>query len=219
MKAVWLGIFLAVAVPAYAFASQESAYQAGDIVVGLGLKTSSPGLGTDWGEFNVENKTSGTAHDAKPGEPSLGIDIQAAYFLTQWLAVGISLGDEYFDHEVASGVNMGVDTRVYNYLFLTRVFLNPNQKFKVYVPLAVGAADISSRIYMHPKETFDYRGFAAHAGLGVARVLNERWGWAFEMRYNYNKFHRTRGNARGEVYRIYPNLNYVSMSLRADYRF
>lgn len=201
------------------WAGAEPAFHKGDIVVGLGIKSTTPGLGTDWGEFNVENKTTGVAHDAKPGDTSLGGELQALYFVTPWLGLGVSGAEEYFDHDVASGVNMDVDTRIYNYLFLARVFLNPTQKYKVYIPLALGGATISARIDMSPSERFNYSGFAGHAGLGVTRFFNENWAWAFEMRYNCNNFHATKTNARQEVYRVYPGLNYVSATFRIDYRF
>lgn len=201
------------------FGQAGPSFQAGDVVLGLGIKSATPGLGTDWGEFNIVNKTTGVAHDAKPGISSLGGELQAMYFLTSWLGMGLSVADEYFDHDISSGVNMDVDTRVYNYLFLSRIFLNTQQTYKWYIPLAIGVADISARVDMNPKERFDYTGFAAQTGLGVTRFFNEAWAWAFEMRYNYNKFHATQTNARGEVYHVYPRLNYISVSLRVDYRF
>ena len=194
-------------------------YQAGDVVFGAGIKSATPGLGTDWGEFNVVNKTTGVAHDAKPGITSIGGELQGVYFVNPWLAVGESVSEEYFDHDVVSGVNMDVDTRIYNYLLLARVFINPSQKYKVYFPVGVGVGHISSRIDMDPAERFNYTGFAAQAGVGVSRFLNEIWSLAFELRYNYNKFHATETNDRGEVYRVYPGVNYVSISLRLDYRF
>ena len=34
----------------------------GEWNIGVGLKTSTPGLGTDWGEFNVDNETLDMSH-------------------------------------------------------------------------------------------------------------------------------------------------------------
>lgn len=204
---------------AYAAEKPVFTHKAGEVALGLGVKSSTPGLGTDWGEFNIENRTTGVAHDAKPGTASIGGDLQAVYFVNPWLAVGASVGDEYFDHDIASGVEKDVDTRVINALFLTRVYINPQSRYKVYVPLAVGMARIDSHVEMEPGEHFKYTGFAAHAGVGVEQIFSEHWALAFEARYNYNKFHRTLTNAHNEVYRVYPSINYISMSLRLDYRF
>ena len=126
---------------------------------------------------------------------------------------------EYFDYDVASGVNMDVDTRVNNFLVLVRIFLNPSQKYKWYIPLAVGLGHVMTGIDMQPEESFHYTGFSGHIGLGLERLLNKHWSLAAELRYNHNQFHNTQTNARGENYRVYPKLNYFSLSVRTDYRF
>lgn len=202
-----------------AAAAEGLMHRPGEWNIGVGLKTSTPGLGTDWGEFNVLNYTTGVEHDAKPGITSGGFDIQILYFLTEWLAGGLSFGDEYFDYDVASGINMDVDTRVNNFLALVRIFLNPSQKYKWYIPLAVGLGHVMTGIDMQPEESFHYTGFSGHIGLGLERFLNEHWSLAAELRYNHNQFHNTQTNARGENYRVYPKLNYFSLSVRTDYRF
>ena len=216
-----LVVLLLCLCPLAAYAAEKPVFthKAGEVALGLGVKSSTPGLGTDWGEFNIENRTTGVAHDAKPGTPSIGGDLQAVYFVNPWLAVGASVGDEYFDHDIASGVEKDIDTSIKNGLFLVRVYANPQSRYKVYFPLAVGVARIDSRSDLSPAEHFKYTGFAAHAGVGVERLLSETWGLALEARYNYNKFHRTLTNAHNEVYRVYPSINYISMSLRLDYRF
>ncbi len=202
-----------------AAAAEGLMHRSGEWNIGVGLKTSTPGLGTDWGEFNVDNETLGISHDAKPGTTSGGFDVQILRFFSSWLAAGIAFGDEYFDYDVASRVNMDVDSRVNNFLALARIFLNSSRRYKYYISLAVGVGHIMSNIEMQPKESFHYTGFAGHAGLGMERLINEHWGLAAELRYNYNKFHSTQINARGERYRVYPRLNYFSFSLRTDYRF
>lgn len=204
-----------------AFAQNASVYahKTGDVVLGLGAKTAFPMLGTDWGEFNVENETRHISHDAKPGDPSLGGDLQAVYFVTPWLALGASVGMEYFHKDLASGLYMNVKTVVRNYLALARVYVNPSQDYRFYMPLAAGMGEISADIDMDPYEKFRYSGFAGHIGLGVEKSFSEHWGLALEARYNHNVFHRTKTNAHGDVYRVYPRLDYISYSLRADYRF
>ena len=202
-----------------AAAAEGLVHRPGEWNIGVGLKTSTPGLGTDWGEFNIDDETAYMSHDAKPGTTSLGFDLQGVYFLADWLAAGLSFGSEYFDHDIASGWEMDVDTTVLNFLFLARIFLNPSQKYKIYIPLAAGLNHIMSSIDMYPEEHFHYTGFAGHFGLGVERILNEKWALALEARYNYNKFHKSKTNAVGHHIVVYPELNYISLSLRADYRF
>ena len=191
----------------------------GEWTVGVGIKTSTPGLGTDWGEFNVSDDTAFIYHDAKPGTTSIGYDLQVLYFIKDWLALGLSVGDEYFDYDVASGLEMDVDTRVNNFLFTGRIFLNPSKKYKVYIPFGIGLGHVMTDIDMSPEEKFHYTGFAGNIGLGVERLLSEKWGVSAELRYNYNKFHDTQTNAHGHKIYVYPSLNYISLSLRADYRF
>lgn len=114
---------------------------------------------------------------------------------------------------------MDIDTRVNNFLALVRIFLNPSQKYKWYIPLAVGLGHVMTGIDMQPEESFHYTGFSGHIGLGLERLLNKHWFLAAELRYNHNQFHNTQTNARGENYRVYPKLNYFSLSVRTDYRF
>lgn len=217
MKNIMLALCLIV-LPLAVRAAVHETYQRGDIVAGVGVKSSTPGLGTDWGEFNVDNRTTGVAHDAKLGNHSIGADVQGVYFLNEWLAAGVSLGDEYFPRERASGLDKKVSTRIHNYMALARVYLTPNQPCKVYIPVAVGVADISAAVYMREKERFNYTGFASHFGLGVERFMDEHWLLGAEMRYNYNRFHRAKDTSEGYV-QVYPSANYISFSLRAGYRF
>ena len=62
-------------------------YQRGDRVLGGTLNTAVPCLGSDWGEFNVFNTATGVEHDAKLGDPSLGLNVHAFYFLSPRVAV------------------------------------------------------------------------------------------------------------------------------------
>lgn len=217
LKIFLVSTFFILLVPA--LWSQTFVHQRGEWTVGVGVKTSTPGLGTDWGEFNVDNQTMGVSHDAKPGLTSIGMDAQVLYYFSKWVAAGVSFGDEYFDYDIASGLNMDVDTRVNNFLLVGRIFLNPDQKYKVYIPMAAGIGHIMAEIDMQPEEQFHYTGFAGHIGLGVERLLNDRWGLSAELRYNYNKFHDTQVNGHAERIYVYPALNYISLSFRADYRF
>ncbi len=114
---------------------------------------------------------------------------------------------------------MDVDTRVNNYMLVGRIFLTPQSKYKLYIPLGIGLGHVMSEIDMSPDELFHYTGFAGNIGIGVEHLLSERWGLAAELRYNYNKFHDTQINAHGHRIYVYPSLNYISLSIRPDWRF
>ena len=114
---------------------------------------------------------------------------------------------------------MDVDTRVNNYMLVGRIFLTPQSKYKLYIPLGVGLEHVMSEIDMSPDEHFHYTGFAGNIGIGVERLLSQNWGLAAELRYNYNKFHNTQVNAHGHKIYVYPSLNYISFSIRIDRRF
>lgn len=220
MRRIFIGILCFMcAVSVCAQTGKDGYHQKGDIVLSAAVNTAIPFLGTDWGEFNVENKTTGVAHDAKPGDPSIGAALQGVYFMSSRLAVGASAGADYFHHDLASGVNYEVETTVWNFLALARVYINPAASYRFYVPLAAGIGHLKTDLEIRPHEKFHYTGFSAHAGLGVEKSLNDCWGLAFEARYNYNSFHKTKTAQNGDVFRLYPRLNYISYSLRADYRF
>lgn len=196
-----------------------SVYKTGDVLLGFALKSATPGLGTDWGEVNVENQTTGVAHDAKLGTPSIGAEIQALYFVTKWLALGASAGTEFFSQDLASGLGLDVSTHITNYMAVGRVYINPNHKYKVYIPFGLGAAATRMVIDMEPNEHFNYTGFATHFGAGIERGAGEHWVFGAEMRYNTNKFHRSKVNAHAEYVSVYPRANYISLLLRGGYLF
>lgn len=64
-----------------AAAAEGLVHRPGEWNIGVGLKTSTPGLGTDWGEFNIDDETAYMSHDAKPGTTSLGFDLQGVCLL------------------------------------------------------------------------------------------------------------------------------------------
>ena len=72
------------------------AYETKDVMVSIGAITSPVELGSDWGEVNVEDRTLGITHDAKLGEPGVGLDLQVFYFLNPHIAVGVDLSHQLF---------------------------------------------------------------------------------------------------------------------------
>lgn len=198
--------------------AQAREYRAGDVVVGLGAVSSALELGTDWGEVNVEDQTANISHDAKLGKPGVGGELQVLYFIHPRVAAGVSFQDQYFAQDLASGWYVNMKTRQRNYMAVGRVFLTPEATYKLYIPLAVGAADTDMTVDFGPKEHFRYTGFAYYAGIGVERLLGEHWGLGFEIRYNGNKFHDSKTTATGDHVVVYPKTNYISTVLRANYR-
>lgn len=210
--------FLALLCVVLASVAQANEYRPGDVVIGLGAVSSPLGLGTDWGEVNVEDQTADIAHDAKLGKPGLGGELQALYFIHPRVAAGVSFQDHYFAQDLASGWYVNMKTRQRNFMAVGRVYLTPQFSYKLYIPLAVGVADTDMSVDFGPKEHFRYTGFAYYAGVGVERLLGEHWGLGFEIRYNGNKFHDSKTITNGNHVVVYPKTNYISTVLRANYR-
>lgn len=198
--------------------AQAREYRAGDVVVGLGAVFSPLGLGSDWGEVNVEDQTANISHDAKLGKPGSGGDLQVLYFIHPRVAAGVSFEDQYFGRDLASGWYVNMKTRQRNYMAVGRVYLTPEAGYKLYIPLAVGVSDTDITVDFGPREHFRYTGFAYYAGLGVERPLGERWALGLEVRYNGNKFHDSKNITNGDHVVVYRQDNYISAILRANYR-
>ncbi len=193
-------------------------YQAQDWVLSMGGIISPVELGSDWGEVNVENITAGITHDAKLGEPGVGIDLQALYFVNPRLAVGAEFSQEWFLEELSSGWWVDGKTSQQRYLLAARVYLNPQSRAKVYAALGGGLAHTKISIDFSPEADFSYTGFGYYVGLGLDYALNHRWSLGAEMRYNGNKFHDKQTLANGDLAQVYRQANYLAGMLRVNYR-
>lgn len=194
------------------------AYEPGDIVLSAGMITSPVELGTDWGEVNIENAALGITHDAKLGEPGVGLDFQAFYFLHPRIAVGVDLSHQLFITERSSGWYVDGGTRQQRYLLASRIFINPESKYKVYLALGGGIARTKMTVDFQPHERFKDTGFGYYAGLGVERNFSKHWGYGLEVRYSGNEFEDSHLSKKGEPLRVYPKANYVSGILRINYK-
>lgn len=119
------------------------AYTLGDVVLSGGVVASPVGLGSDWGEVNVEDRTLGITHDSKLGEPGVGVDVQAFYFVHPRVAIGLEFSHQLFIKERSSGWYLDGLTRQEQYLLALRIFINPEDNYKVY--LAMGAGVLKRR--------------------------------------------------------------------------
>ncbi len=197
------------------------AYEKGQVAVGLGAVYSPLGLGTDFGEINVEDTTLGKSHDSKLGKPGLGGELQALYFCSPRVGVGLSFSDQYFATDLSSGWYVNSRTHMKNYMAVGHIFLTPNSPYKLYIPLALGAAhttftkDFSSA--GDRKHSFSYTGFAYYVGLGIERQIFSRWSLGLEARYNANRFHASSTRLNGNHLTVYPRANFFSFILRAIY--
>ena len=194
-------------------------YQRGDILLGGAVKWAFPGLGTDWGEVNVDQQTLDIAHDAKLGTMGAGAELQALYFVSAHVALGASVGTEFFSQDHASGLEKDVSTHISNYMLAGRVYLTPASPWRFYIPLALGVANTHITVDMEPNVLFKYTGFATHAGLGVEHAVSEHWLVGGEVRYNTNRFHDSRYTSHHEKVYVYPRANYISFVVRAARRF
>ncbi len=198
------------------------AYQAGDVTVGVGAVYSPLALGTDFGEINVDDPQAHMAHDAKLGKPGMGGEVQALYFISPRVGLGLSVADQYFSSDMASGWQLNTRTRMHNYMAVAHVFLTrPQTAYQVYIPLGLGLAQTDFSMDFRPlgdsKKHFNYTGFAYYAGLGVERGLSSRLRLGLEARYNVNRFHDSTTRDNGNHVTVYPRANFLSVLLRVIY--
>ncbi len=197
------------------------AYQSGQFSLGLGAVYSPLALGTDFGEMNVDDTQATISHDAKLGKPGLGAELQALYFISPRVGVGLSFADQYFSSDLSSGWGLNTHTRMRNYMAVGHVFLTPQHAYKLYIPLGLGLAQTDFAMDFRPKgsskEHFCYNGFAYYVGLGVEKEIAPRWSVGLEARYNGNKFHASTTRLGGNHVTVYPRANFLSLILRAVY--
>ncbi|MBP5617072.1 MAG: porin family protein [Elusimicrobiaceae bacterium] len=198
------------------------AYQAGDFSAGLAAVYSPLELGTAWGEVYVGDQTASTYHDAKLGKPGLGGELQALYFVSPRVGVGLSFQDQYFAKDLSSGWYLYNHTHMQNYMAVGHVFFNPQSPWKVYTALGAGLAH--TRFTMDftreggGNEKFDYTGFAYYAGLGIEKEISSRLSLGLEARYNGQKFHASHNRCDGHHVTVRPKANFMSFLVRLIYR-
>lgn len=176
------------------------------------------GVGERLGEVNIRDITAGVEHDSKLGEPGLGMEVQALYFVHPRVAVGVEASQEWFAEELSSGWWVDGKTSQRRYLLATRWYVNPQSKTKVYAALGGGLAHTKISLDFSPEEEFSYTGFGYYAGLGIERSLNAHWSVELEMRYNGNKFHDEKQIANGDYMEVSHQANYLSGILQMNYR-
>ena len=198
------------------------AYEAGDVSVGLAAVYSPLGLGSDFGEINVDDQNLGISHDAKLGQPGLGGEIQALYFVNPRIGVGMSFEDQYFAKDLSSGWGLDTRTRMRNYMAVGHIFLTPQNKYQLYIPVGIGLAQTDFSMDFSPrgdsKKHFNYTGFAYYAGLGIEKTLHERLQLGVEARYNVNRFHDSATRDNGDHVTVYERANFFSVLIRLIYK-
>lgn len=197
------------------------AYRAGDVSLGLGAVYSPLALGTDFGEMNVDDPQAGISHDAKLGKPGLGGEVQALYFVSPHVGLGLSFADQYFASDLSSGWQLNTRTRMRNYMAVGHVFLTPQRTYKLYIPLGLGLAQTDFSMNFRPlgssKTHFNYTGFAYYVGLGIEKEISPRLNLGLEARYNGNRFHDSTSRTDGHRVSVYPRANFLSVVLRVIY--
>ena len=198
------------------------AYEKGDVTIGLAAVYSPLALGTDFGEMNVDDQALNVSHDAKLGKPGLGGEVQALYFVSPRVGVGVSFTDQYFSRDLSSGWRLDTRTRMRNYMAVGHVILTTGRKYQFYIPLGIGMAQTDFSVDFGPlgdnKEHFKYNGFAYYAGLGVEKEINAHFSWGVEARYNGNRFHDSTARTNGDHVVVYPRANFLSVLARVIYR-
>ena len=195
------------------------AYEKGDVTVGLAAVYSPLALGTDFGEMNVDDRQADISHDAKLGKPGMGAELQALYFVSPRVGLGISFEDQYFASDLSSGWRLNTHTRMQNYMAVGHVFLTPQSTYKLYIPLGLGVAHTDFAMkFPEGNKHFTYTGFAYYLGLGVEREISDRFSLGLEARYNGNKFHDSTTRNNGDHVTVYPRANFLSVLLRVIYK-
>ena len=194
------------------------AYEANDKILSVGAILSPVELGSDWGEVNVEDLSRYMAHDAKLGEPGVGFEVQAFYFLNPHVAVGVDLSHEWFLKEVSSGWYVNGWTHQQRYMLASRIYANPEAPYKVYLALGGGVALTKMTMEFTTEESFKDTGFGYYAGLGVEKKWGKHWGLGLEARYNGNDFDVSRRVGNNDLVHIYRQANFLSAVLQVNYQ-
>ncbi|MBR5151759.1 MAG: outer membrane beta-barrel protein, partial [Elusimicrobiaceae bacterium] len=149
-------------------------------------------------------------------------ELQALYFFSPRVGVGVSFADQYFSKDFASGWRLNTHTRMSNYMAVGHVFLTPQSTWQVYIPLGLGLAQTDFAMDFSKlgdsMNHFTYNGFAYYVGVGVEREVSERFSLGVEARYNGNKFHASSTRANGDHVTVYPRANFLSLLVRLIYR-
>lgn len=193
-------------------------FEKGDIVISAAGIVSPLGLKSDWGEFYIQDQTQNVQHDAKLGKPGFGGELQAVYFLNPRLAMGISASEQHFTKDKASGWEVDVGTHQKNLMLGGQFFINPESKYKVYLPFSAGWNHTRVSVDFGGTKHFKYTGFAYRAGLGIMHIYGRHWALGLEARYNGNQFHDSRYiSSTGNRIHLRHKMNYISGLLRMNY--
>lgn len=187
-------ILLLLLLPTYGFSN--------NIVFTTNLQTAVPFLGHNLGEFDVLDKQTGALHDAKLGDPSVGVKVDVLYLLNNHIAIGPSFEYNYFAYDKASGLELNVSTRNLITLLKFRYYFNPDSLYRVYLPIGVGIHTTEVKI---ESKAFRDTNFAFNVGLGLERYLYKNIYLNLEVEYNYNQF-----NTENQYYKLRPRANYIS---------
>lgn len=174
----------------------------GTIKTTINFQTAVPFLGHNLGEFDVLNKQTGALHDAKLGDPSVGVKVDVLYLLNKHIAIGPSFEYNYFAYDKASGLELDVSTRNLIGLLKLRYYFNPNSAYRIYLPIGIGVHHTKVKI---TSEAFRDTNIAFNVGLGLERKLYDNLYVNLEVKYNYNEF-----RVENQYYKLRSRANYIS---------
>ena len=165
---------------------------------------------------------------------TLGDEWGLAYYYTveEHIGLGADLSAAFFDggdvNFVGSGDDEEMNSRLFNAMLSARFTLNPQNRFRLYVP--VGAGLVSSKqkmkvdsgsLHYHKSATDNSFGWFIGAGL-ESDIGHSGWSWGLEARlngfsYDYDKL--TDGAPSPIKSKGNRNLSYMSFQLRVSKRF
>lgn len=208
MKNKWLVSVMMLALLAVSASAEGYAIQQGDKMIsaqlGMAIPTSKIG------------KIEGIDFDHTYGKVGFSGGVQGLFALTDHFSLGLEFNAVNFGSKDVKGEDSwyiyemeDFKVRQEQYMVASRVYVNPAERVRIYVPLGIGLAHTNARIRSIGEGASD-DSLALYAGLGVEGSLNENIVLGLEGRFNHSRFHKDGFKA---------NIQYVNILARIGYKF
>lgn len=217
----WLLLTLVIFLTFPAWAQLEQGEQMVSLRGGLGFQLNNSGIsytpygGTvDWG--------------------TLGGDLALSYhyFTNPYIGVGAEISRAHFSGNDLANVGSNHEaedtTVLYNFMLATRFTANPENRFRIYMPLGAGLVSARQELKinyhnLHHTQKATDNTFGWFIGLGLESDIGQNgWSWGFETRYNAYWFDTDKlvKNAPAGIEADGKRrLEYMTFSLRVSKRF
>ncbi len=208
MKNKWLVSVMMLALLSVASSAQDYAIHQGDKIISAQLGVAIP--------TSEIGEAKGVDFDQKYGKVGISGGVQGLFALTDYLSLGLEFNAVNFGSKDVTGEAHrykykveDLKVRQEQYMIASRVYINPAERMRIYIPLGIGLAHTNARIRSIRKGASD-NSFAFYAGLGIEGSINENVVLGVEGRFNHSKFNEDGFKA---------DIQYVNILARIGYKF